>query len=142
MYMNKNLAKAKRHLIKSGYTCVLVRDEQIYTSMERGVKPLLEWFDKGLDLQDFSAADKVVGNGAAMLYVLLGVKELYTPIISKAARQTLQSYEIQVKYDWCVEEIRNRMNTGICPIEAVVEGIANPKEALKAIRKKFTELAK
>ncbi len=138
--MSRDLEKAKNCMIDGGYTCVVMKDEQVYTSMERGVKPLLMWLDEGIDLRDFVAADKVIGNGAAMLYALLGVKEIYTPVISKAAKATLDAHGISLDFDVCVDEIVNRAGTGPCPMEDAVKGIDNPKEALRAIRKRMNEL--
>lgn len=138
--MNKDLTEAKNRLIEGGYTCVVMKNEQIYTSMERGVKPLLTWLDDGVDLQGYSAADKVIGKGAAMLYVLLGVKEIYATVISEPAKATLEQYGIEVSYDQCVEGIRNRTHTGPCPMEDAVKGIDNPEEALQAIRDKLNSM--
>lgn len=138
--MNKDLMEAKNRLMEGGYTCVVMKDEQIYTSMERGVKPLLAWLDDGVDFKGYSAADKVIGKGAAMLYVLLGVKEIYTQIISESARKTLAQHGIEVYYDQCVEGIRNRTNTGPCPMEGAVKKIDDPKGALQAIREKLKSM--
>lgn len=140
MQMSKDLQEAKKRMLDGGYTCVVQKDNQVYTSMERGVKPLLMWLDEGIDLRDFVAADKVIGNGAAMLYALLGVKEIYTPVISKAAKATLDAHGISLDFDVCVDEIVNRAGTGLCPMEDAVKGIDNPKEALRAIRKRMNEL--
>lgn len=140
MRMSKDLEAAKKCMIDGGYTCVVMKDAQGYTSVERGVKPLIDWLDEGIDLSGFSAADKVIGNGAAMLYVLLGVKEIYTPVISRPAKTTLKSYGIRLFFDECVEGIVNRAGTGPCPMEDAVKGIENPEEALLAIRQKLREL--
>lgn len=140
--MSKDLEVAKKRMIEGGYTCVVMKDDQVYTSVERGVKPLLMWLDEGIDLQDSVAADKVIGNGAAMLYVLLGVKEIYAPVISKSAKATLDQYGIAISFDECVDGIMNRTGTGPCPMEDAVKGIDNPKEALIAIRKRVAELKK
>ena len=86
--MDRNLVYAKELLEKENFTCVLWYGEHLYTSRERGVKPLLEWLDQGLDLSSFSAADKVVGKAAAFLYVLLGVSRVYASVISEAAEAT------------------------------------------------------
>lgn len=106
----------------------------------RGVAPLLDWLDSGIDLSSYSAADKVVGNGAAFLYVLLKINEIYAGVISRSAYKTLTDNNIPVVYDTIVEVIRNRDNTGQCPIEAAVSGINDPVEALSAIRKKLAAL--
>lgn len=138
--MNKDLIEAKNRLIEGGYTCVVIKNKQVYTSMERGVKPLLAWLDTGFDLTEYSAADKVIGKGAAMLYVLLGVKAIYAPVISEPAKQTLMQHGIEVFYDQCVDGIRNRTNTGPCPMEDAVKGIDYPEEALLAIREKLRSM--
>lgn len=140
--MSNDLNEAKKYMLDGGYTCVAMRDQQVYTSVERGVKPLLSWLDSGTDLRGFSVADKVIGNGAAMLYVLLGVKEIYTPVISQPAKETLETHGIAVSFDECVEGIVNRAGTGPCPMEDAVCGIETPEEALVAIRQRVAELAR
>ena len=140
MHMSRDLDAAKQYLVDGGYTCVARKDGQVYTSTERGVKPLLTWLDSSMDLRGFSVADKVIGNGAAMLYVLLGVKEIYTPVISVQAKTTLDAHGIHNYFDVCVDEIINRAGTGPCPMEDAVAGIGKPQEALIAIRKKLQEL--
>ena len=66
--MNKNLSKARRLLLDGGYTCVLCHGDTIITDTRRGIRPLLELCRSGRNLQEFSAADKVVGKAAAFLY--------------------------------------------------------------------------
>lgn len=137
-----NLEKAKELLKNFGYTCVICNDEETLTSNKRGVAPLLAWLDEGKQLKGYSAADKVVGNGAAFLYVLLKVKELYADVISKSALETLTRYNISVTYGIITEAIRNRDNTGFCPIESAVAGITFPETALEAIRGRLREMKK
>ena len=47
--MNQDLAKAQAVLADYNYTCVLCRDDRIYTSDRRGIAPLLGWLDSGVD---------------------------------------------------------------------------------------------
>ena len=138
--MTSNLEQAKELLLENGYTCVAKKEAQIYSSMERGVKPLLNWLDSGIALQGFSAADKVVGKAAAMIYVLLGVKELYAAVISLEAKRVLESYQIAVSYGNLVERIHNRTNTGFCPMEEAVWEIEDLQEAVQAVREKLVML--
>lgn len=137
-----NLEKAKNILSGSEYTCVICNDTDVHTSTLRGVAPLIKWLDSGMKLTSYSAADKVIGNGAAFLYVLLNVREVYAGVISKSAYKTLTQNNILVQYDVMTEIIRNRSNTGQCPIEAAVSGITEPSEALSAIRNKLEDLKK
>lgn len=135
-----NLEQATNALNSSDFTCVIVSEENTITSNKKGVAPLLELLEQGYNLKDYSAADKVVGNGAAFLYVLLEIKELYAKVISKVAYNTLLKYGISVTYGEQVEAIRNRDNTGFCPIETAVIGASNPKEALIKIKEKLNSM--
>ncbi len=135
-----DLQKAKELLSGSDYTCVLKKGESTYTSTQRGVRPLVEWLESGEDFAVFSAADKVVGRGAAFLYVLLGVSAVYANVISHAALEVLQAYHITVEYNTAVENIINRRGDGICPFEAAVLGITNADEAYIAIKQKMHEM--
>lgn len=138
--MKSNINKAVELLEESSYTCVLCKDDMVYTSTERGVKPLLEWYNSGTNVEGFSAADKVVGNAAAFLYVLLGVDEVYAPVMSEIAKQTLTSNGIKVQCKLLVNQIINRAGTGRCPMEEAVDGIIEPEEALAAIKVKLKNL--
>ena len=131
-----DLSKAKQHLTEGGYTCVLCRGDRVHTATARGVRPLLDWLDSGLDLEGFSAADKVVGRATAFLYVLLGVREVHALVMSTPAREALEANGIAATCDREVPGIINRRGDGPCPFEEAVLGITDPREALTAIRKK------
>lgn len=135
-----NLEKAKKLLCEGGFTCVVCDDLNVHTSTMRGVAPLLKWLDEGMSLQGFSAADKVVGKGAAYLYILLEVKEIYADVISRPALETLKNHNIPISYTILTEAVRNRDNTGFCPVETAVMNIGNPHDALAAIRNKLENL--
>ena len=132
--MEQNLKKALDLLNSGNYTCVACKEEVVYTTTQRGVAPLLNWLDSKTDLKDYSAADRVVGRGAAFLYCLLGVKEVYALVMSRPAAEVLQSHGILADAGTFVEGIINRTGTGPCPFEAAVMDIQNTQEALNAIR--------
>ncbi len=132
--------KAKQYLYSGDFTCVLVKDDETYTSAQRGVKPLVIWLESGNSYCGFSAADKVIGKATAFLYVLLGIKEVYANVISESALQVLVDNGINVEYGKLVENIINRQGNGICPFEGAVLDIDNPEIAYKAIRNKMTEM--
>lgn len=138
--MNKNLQNARALLESGNYTCVVCKNDLVYTTCQRGVAPLLHWLDSNLDLSDFSAADRVVGRGAAFLYCLLGVKEVYSKIMSRPAEQVLQAHGIHAEAETFVDGIINRTGTGPCPFEAAVMNITDPEKALTAIRNKRRQL--
>lgn len=134
-----NLDKAKDILSSNKYTLVLVSDDDVQTDTLRGVRPLLGRYGKNFSM--YSAADKVIGKGAAFLYVLLGIKEIYAHIISKPALDVLKNNDIHVEYDLLVDNIINHNNTGFCPIEMATTNISSPDEALVAIRETLKTLS-
>ena len=140
--MKTDTIKAKKILEDEELTLVNIKDTTVYKSVERGVLPLLDFIDKNVELDGFCVADKVVGAGAAFLYILLGVDEIYAKVISTRAEELLKSNGISVTFGMLVNEIRNRAGSDRCPIEAVVEGIFEPDEALLAIRKRLSEMSK
>lgn len=140
--MDHNLLKARDLLQSGNYTCVVCREETVYTTIFRGVAPLLNWLDDGTDLAGFSAADRVVGRGAAFLYCLLNVKAVYARVMSRPAAEVLKAYNIEAYADTFVEGIINRTGTGPCPFEAAVMDIQDAQDALTAIRSKRMQLQK
>lgn len=138
--MNSNTAKAAE-LLKSGeFTCVLCKGDISYKSAQRGVLPLVMMLDSGKKLNGFCAADKVVGKAAAFLYVLLGVSEVYAPIMSKTAVGVFKRYGVAFYCDTLTDVIINRKKDGVCPMEKAVTSISDPNEALTAIRRTLAEL--
>lgn len=138
--MKTDLEKAKAIFAKGDYTCVLCKGETVYTATEHGVKPLLAHINSGVDLKDFCAADRIVGKAAALLYALLGVSTVYAPVMSEAGIDTLRKNGITSLYDTAVKEIRNRTDTGLCPMEEAVQDITNPNEGLSAIKEKISRM--
>ncbi len=139
---SNDLEKAKKLLNSGDYTCVLCKDDVIFTSKQRGVKPLLDWIDSKTNLQGFSAADKVVGKATAYLYVICGVSKVYSPVISEPAKKVLFENKIAAVFDKSVTAIRNRTNTGFCPMETAVYNIDDPTEALIAVKNTLAVLQK
>ncbi len=140
--MDNNTLKAKRILLENGYTCVLCSDTEEFHSTLRGVKPLLDFLESGKDFSGFVAADKTVGAGAAHLYALLGVKEVWASIISEAGKKVLLENNITVFYESEVPYIINRKGDGMCPIETAVKDITSSQKALKAIKQTLEALSK
>lgn len=138
--MSDDLQKAKLLLAQTGSTCVLCRDDLVLTATARGVIPLLDWLDSGADTWACSAADKVVGKAAAHLYCLLGVRRVHGNVMSVSAVKVLRQGGVEVYWDTLVENIRNRTNTGLCPMETATADIDEPEEALPIIRATLARL--
>ena len=138
--MSQDLEQAKSILAQSEYTCVLCRGETVYHASTRGVAPLLAWLDSRTDLMGFSAADKVVGRGAAFLYRLLGVRSVYGRIMSVGAVKVLRAGGIEASWGTLAESIMNRQKNGPCPIELATRDIQEPENALYVIRTTLEQL--
>lgn len=132
--MQTDLETARWRLKEKGCTCVLCRETVCYESHTRGIAPLLDFLDSGMDMHGFSAADKVVGRGAAFLYCLLGIHALYAPVISRDALEILESRGIRVVWQQITEGILNRKKNGLCPMETATAGLTDPRQALQAMR--------
>ena len=141
MDLPQDIQTAKARLTAGGYTLVLCRGTAIDESRECGVRPLLARLEKPGAYAGFSAADRVVGRAAAFLYAALGVTAVYAGVISRPAIDTLRQYGITPFWDQAVGSIRNREQTGPCPMEAAVAAADSPQQAIAAIRAKAAELA-
>lgn len=128
------MRKAQEILAKNGNTCVICDGQTVYSSTQRGVKPLLQWLDSGTDVMGFSAADKVVGKAAAFLYCLLGVRQVYGAVMSVGAVKVLRAYGIEASWGNLVENIENRQKTGMCPMDWAMQTLSDPDEAVLVIR--------
>jgi len=103
---------------------------------------MLEFIDSGADLKGFSAADKIAGKAAAMLFALAGVKEVYACIMSEQAVEVFLKYGVLYSCDTLVPTIVNRAGTGLCPMEQAVKDIEEPSDALDAIKRALEFLRK
>jgi hypothetical protein len=138
--MRADTKQALALLHAEGLTCAACSGGVAYKSTARGVAPLLNWLDNGMSFSGFCAADKVVGAGAAYLYVLLGVAEVYAEILSESAQKVLERYEISAHFGTLAPRIRNRAGDGFCPIEDAVSNATDAQDALESIRARLKEL--
>lgn len=121
-------------LLDKGDTTLVVDNGRVTTYTGRGVSDLhMLLTDHPRMLQGARVADKIVGKGAAALMILGGVKELYTPVISRLALNLLSGYDIKTTYDKVIDHVVNRDKTGWCPVETLCRDLATPKECLAAI---------
>ena len=129
-----SLEQAKSLLITTNSTIAVVSNGEVFTSQERGVKPLLHLLtEKKGFLKGASVADKVIGKAAALLMVLGEIKEVHTLIISEPAIKVFEKYNIPCFYDKKVDRIINRTGDGLCPMETLCLDVEKPKEAFEKI---------
>ena len=139
--MTSDLCAAKLRLQQDpALTCVLCKEDVFYSSTQKGIAPMMTFLDDETPLRVFSAADRIVGKAAAMLFALAGVREVFAEVITPDAIRILERYGIPYAYDTLTEKIINRAGTGPCPMEETVEGIESLNEAREAIRQKMLKL--
>ncbi|WP_066684803.1 DUF1893 domain-containing protein [Christensenella intestinihominis] len=137
----RDIDRAKGLLKAEGCSCAFVKGGTTYTSWKSGVAPLVEFLSSDMELDGFSAADKIIGKAAALLFVLAGVREVYASVMSEAAIPVLQKSGIAHSCGTLTRTIENRAGTGPCPMEQAVAEIDDPAEALVAIRDTMERLA-
>ena len=117
-------------------SCIAIKDNKIIAKeLGRGIKPLFNIYSNYLEqLEGSLVVDKVIGKGAAILICNAKVDRVYTHIISQPALELLNKYNINIDYEVKTEHIKNRDNTGMCPLEKRVFGIEDLEEGLAEIR--------
>lgn len=130
-----------RNIFETGeYSCVLFKSGTAYTSTLKGITPLVNWLNEGVDIQGFSAADKIVGKAAAMLFILGKIREIYAPVMSESALHLFNKNGIYASCNSLVPMIINRAGTGQCPMESAVAEVDDPAEALQVLNRTLTKL--
>ncbi len=139
----RDLELAKEILDKEGLTLALVKDKEcFYKSKERGIKPLyIALMNHKEKLKGASAADKIVGKGAALLYIRGEVNDIYAKVISKSSVEVLEKEKISIEKEIMVPYIKNRDMSGMCPIETMAEEDGDIDSLINRIEK-FLEVNK
>ena len=129
-------------LLDQGLSIQVERNGEIlFQSKESMLKPLftcLQSPDK--ILSGATVIDKVIGLAAAYFCILGGVEKIYTPLASQTAEKILCENNIEIKSLKTIPQIRNRDNTGPCPMEKLALSCESASDFydkfLKAIQSK------
>ena len=125
----------KESLLKNDYSIVASNG---YCSFDTGIMPIMKALKDDLSFfEGTSVADKIIGKASAMLLCLSGVKEVYTPVLSKAGQEIFEKYHVAYDCDELVDYIINRKGDGMCPMEMTVKDIDDLYEAYEALKKKL-----
>lgn len=130
---------AKQTFSGGEYTCVFVLGGKAKCFNRKGIGPLLEIAESG-ELKGLSAADKIVGRAAALIYAYMDAKYVYAEVLSESAEQVLCSRGIEYEYGEKTGKIVNRKGDGMCPMEQTVLEISDPGQAVTALREKLNKL--
>lgn len=132
---------AKSTLFENEYSIVVVKENEIiYKSESKGLQSLISLYKNNEDtLENSSIADKVIGRAAALILVDANIKEVYADLISENAIDILDKSNIPYEYKTQVKEIRNRDNTGMCPMEELSLKCVSADELIEKIEEKFNK---
>lgn len=89
--------------------------KQYYQNRIKDIKDILQEDKKAL--KGAIVADKVIGKVAASILTIAGVKEIYADVMSQYAILVLEENGIKYEYKQKVDYIKNKDNTGMCPME-------------------------
>lgn len=126
---------AKNLLDNEQRALVIVKDGKVLFSVDgKGIKPIYTAFNELKDeLKGSSVADKVIGKAAAMIYEHAAIKELSTKLISENAINVLGNTSIIYEYEKSVPYIKNRDQSGMCPVETLSLKVNNIDDLLVEI---------
>ena len=137
--MKQDTVTAAKLLYERQASFVLCKGKTTVIETEAGLGPLFSVLKKGENFSGFCAADKIVGKAAAFLYVRLGVREVYAPIMSDAAIYTLARHGIYPICERSVVDIMNQDRTNLCPIEKLVEELCDVNQAVSVLEQYFRQ---
>jgi hypothetical protein len=90
----------------------------IFSSSQERLLPLLEYIDRfAARHQQVVIFDKVTGNAAALLSIMAGCREVYSPLGSQLAVKTLEKYKIKYHLVEIVPYIKRADGREMCPME-------------------------
>ena len=127
---------ARSDIREKGFALSVVKDgKTMLQSKTPGVSALVTAIEK--DRQSFrgaSAADKVLGRAAAMLFVYSEVKCLFALLASQDAIVTLERFGMPFECEKTVAKILNRNQTSTCPFESLIQDVENPQDAFEKLK--------
>ena len=119
---------------KASTNAAISKNDKILISDKKGISPMMDYIEQGLNLKGFSVADLVVGKAVALLFVKEGIVCVFAKVISKAGFYVLNKHNIFVEYETLTDNIINRKGTDICPMEKTVLEIDDPDFAYEKLK--------
>jgi hypothetical protein len=111
---------------------VYCQGRMVFNSAKPGILPLLEYaVSFAPHEKDVTVFDRVVGNAAALLLSRVSCREVYSPLGSQLAGETLRRAGISYHFTETVPLIQNQRREDICPMEKLSLG-KDPEEFYQA----------
>ena len=110
----------------------------VFSSLKERLLALLEYIDIYASAhQGVVILDKVMGNAAALLAINAHGREVYSPLGSTLAIQTLDKYEIKYYIEQVVPYIQQDHQEEICPMERL--SVGNSPEEFYALMRSLSK---
>ena len=97
-FYNKQVIDEIENKIKEGSSFVAIKNNDIFESKEKGLKPFLDAIDK-FELKDAYMGDKFVGKASALLASYVQPSHIYASSITREALKILDRNKIRVSYN-------------------------------------------
>ena len=95
----------------------------VFSSRKDRLLPLMEYIDRfASEHKGVVIFDKIIGNAAALLAVKAGGREIFSPLGSELALQTLEEYDIEYHFTRTVPTIQEVDGESMCPMEKLSIG--------------------
>ncbi len=103
---------------------VQLQNNQVVKRVGKSVRPLYDiYLNFKNEMNGAQVADRIIGKAAASLLVDAKIKSVYTFLLSRSAKQLLESNGIETEYATLCEYIENRHGTDLCPMEKLIVDI-------------------
>lgn len=108
-------------------------DKLVFSSRKDRLLPLMEYLDRfAPEHKGVVIFDKLIGNAAALLAIKAGCREVFSPLGSEFAAQTLAEYSIAYHFIKIVPAIQRDDGEDMCPMEKLSLG-KEPEEFYQAM---------
>jgi len=98
-------------------------DKLVFSSRKDRLLPLMEYLDRfAREHAGVVIFDKIIGNAAALLAVKARCREVFSPMGSELAIQTLEKYGINYNFTRIVPTIQRADGEDMCPMEKLSIG--------------------
>lgn len=133
--MDDSLAAKK--ILDDGNICVLCYKGMVFTNNKKGIIPLMEFLDSKFDFSMFSSAHDYIDLHEAILYIKLGIKNIYANKLTNSAKDLFKKHEIVCHYSEIVE---SESNSYEYQFYEAVKDIEDIDLQIKLLKEKLEEL--
>lgn len=124
------LASAKTLLSKRNAELVVVSDQAVHISYEKGICPIVKCLKKDrYFFKDATVADRWLGLAEAYLLAFGGVRKVYAANISTAAAKVLDQQGIEYEYCNQCPHISGCGTHEACVMDSIEKSVSSPEEA-------------